>query len=202
VKSAAQRNPIRLGALAIAAALAGGCGYNFAAAGSGLPPGAQTIYVDRFSNHSRITGLNDEFGRYLKDEIANHKRLTVVDDPARADLSLSGEILSAEEHPTTFNSVDEPTQYQMQLAVSADLRDNRTGKIVWRARRLGGGGLYAVVPQAVVTTSPQFLQQNLRQSDINRLPDVQLAATQRESTQHDSLNSLARSLYANMSEGF
>ncbi len=167
-----------------------------------MPPGAQTIYVDRFSNHSRITGVNDEFGRYLKDEIASHKRLTVVDDPARADLSLSGEILSAEEHPTTFNSVDEPTQYQMLLAVSADLRDNRTSKIVWRARRLGGGGFYAVVPQTVVTTSPQFLQQNLRQRDINRLPDVQLAATQRETARDDSLNSLARTLYADMSEGF
>lgn len=202
MKSAARRNPIRLCALAIAAALACGCGYNFAAAGSGLPPGAQTIYVDRFSNHSRITGVNDEFGRYLKDEIASHKRLTVVDDPARADLSLSGEILSAEEHPTTFNSVDEPTQYQMLLAVSADLRDNRTSKIVWRARRLGGGGFYAVVPQTVVTTSPQFLQQNLRQRDINRLPDVQLAATQRETARDDSLNSLARTLYADMSEGF
>jgi len=200
--AAGRRNPIRLGVLAIAAALAGGCGYNFAAAGSGLPAGAQTIYVDRFSNHSRITGLDDEFARYLKDEIANHKRLTVVDDPARADLSLSGEIISDEEHPTTFNSVDEPTQFQTAIAVSADLRDNRTRKIVWRARRMGGGGFYSVVPQAVVASSPQFLPQNLRQSDINRLPDVQVAATQRESAQNDSLNALAHNLYANMSEGF
>ena len=202
MKSATRRNPTRLGALAIAAALAGGCGYNFAAAGSGLPASAQTIYVDLFSNRSRITGLNEQFARYLKDEIANHKRLTVVDDPARADLSLSGQIISAEEHPTTFNSVDEPTQYQTALAVSADLRDNRTSKIIWRARRLGGGEFYPVVSQAVVTSSPQFLPQNLRQSDINRLPDVQLAATQRESAQNDSLNTLAHNLYANMSEGF
>ncbi len=186
----------------MAAALAGGCGYRFAAAGNGLPSGAETIYVDKFSNRSRITGLNDQFDRYLKDEIANHKLLRVVDDPAHADLSLSGSIHSDEEHPTTFNAVDEPTQYQMLVSVSADLRDNRTSKIVWRAQRLGGSEFYAVVPQAVVTTSPQFLQQNLRQRDINRLPDMQLAATQRESAQDAGLSSLARNLYANMTEGF
>ncbi len=202
MKSAARRNPIRLGALALAAVLAGGCGYHFAAAGSGLPASAQTIYVDNFSNRSRITGLNDQFARYLKDEIASHKRLTVVDDPAHADLSLSGQILSAEQHPTTFNSVDEPTQFQTMIAVSANLRDNRTSKIVWHTGRLGAGAFYAVVPQAVVATSPEFLQQNLRQRDISQLPDVQLAQTQRASAQDQYLTSLAHNLYANMSEGF
>jgi len=195
-------NGTRLGALALAAALAGGCGYHFAAAGSGLPASAQTIYVDNFPNRSRITGLNDQFARCLKDEIASHKRLKVVDDPARADLSLSGEILTAEERPTTFNAVDEPTQFQTMIAVRASLRDNRTRKIVWRTGRLGGGAFYAVVQQAVVATSPQFLQQNLRQRDISQLPDIQLAQTQRESAQGQYLTSLAHNLYANMSEGF
>lgn len=179
-----------------------GCGYHFAASGSGLPSKAQSIYVDRFANRSRFTGLNDEFARYLKDEIANHGRLKVVDDPATADLKLGGEIVSDESRPTTFNSVLEPTQYDEQLFVNAMLKDGRTNKTIWRARRIGASASYAVVPQAVVVTSPLFLQQNLRGRDIARLPDTQLAQTQQFAARNAIMGQLAQNLYASMSEGF
>jgi lipopolysaccharide assembly LptE-like protein len=181
---------------------AGGCGYHFAASGSGLPPKAESIYVDRFANRSRFTGLNDEFARYLKDEIANHKRLRVVDDPALADLRLSGEIVSSESAPTTFNAVLEPTQYNEQLSVNVVLKDGHTNKTIWSARRIGATASYAVVPQAVVVTSPQFLQQNLRAPDIARLPDAQLAETQQSAARNVIMSQLAQNLYASMSEGF
>ena len=42
-----------------------GCGYHFAGSGDALPTAAQTIYVGRFSNRTRATGLNDEFMRYV-----------------------------------------------------------------------------------------------------------------------------------------
>jgi lipopolysaccharide assembly LptE-like protein len=195
------RNRLCLGA-AIALLFGAGCGYHFAASGSGLPSTAQSIYVDRFANRSRFTGLNDEFARYLKDEIANHARLKVVDDPAIADLRLSGEIASDESRPTTFNSVVEPTQYDEQLFVNAVLKDGRTDKTIWRARQIGAGASYAVVPQAVVATSPQFLQQNLRGRDIARLPDAQLAQTQQSAARNIIMSQLAQNLYASMSEGF
>ena len=60
-----------LGALLLLA----GCGYHFASSGSGLPQDSKTIYVARFSNTSRFTGYNDQFMRYMKDQIAEHKRL-------------------------------------------------------------------------------------------------------------------------------
>ena len=180
----------------------GGCGYRFAASGAGLPSNAETIYVARFSNKSRITGLNDQFARYLKDEIASHKRLRVVDDPANADLKLEGQIVSDETLPSTFNSVFEPTQYNEVILVSATLADNRTGKTIWNVRRMGGNEFYPVVPQAVVPTSPEFLQQNLRAQNINNLPDIQVAETQRRASQDQMMTDLAHNLYAAMSEGF
>ena len=70
----------------------------------GLPPQAKTIYVATFGNHTRFTGLNDEFMRYMKDEIANHKRLTVVDSPDGADLVLSGEVLYNQAIPGAHQS--------------------------------------------------------------------------------------------------
>ena len=107
-------------ALAVWAMLAiAGCGYHFAASGSNLPSGAQTIYVARFTNRTRSTGINDVFMRYLKDEIALHHRLQLVDSPSEADLELSGEILAITPIPSSFNSVLEPTIYNQSMTVSA-----------------------------------------------------------------------------------
>jgi len=74
----------------VAVLMLSGCGYHFASSGDALPPSAETIYVSRFTNNTRITGANDELMRYIKDEIALHSRLKVVDSPATADLELSG----------------------------------------------------------------------------------------------------------------
>jgi hypothetical protein len=108
-------NLIRLRSLAIFPLLivliTAGCGYHFAASGSGLPAQAKTLYVERFGNRTRQTGVNDEFMRYLKDEIADHKRLELVDNRSDADLVLSGTVGFVETLPVAFNSVSEPTMY-------------------------------------------------------------------------------------------
>src|SRR5260370_2876502 len=70
----------RLAWLAMIAMLSG-CGYHFAGSGDALPSSAETIYVQQFSNHTRQTGINDEFMRYVKDEIASHRRLHVLRTP-------------------------------------------------------------------------------------------------------------------------
>ena len=76
--------PSRLLGFAIVAGLCiSGCGYHFAASGDALPQDARTIYVARFGNGTRLTGVNDELMRYIKDEIAMHDRLKVVDSPGR-----------------------------------------------------------------------------------------------------------------------
>ncbi len=183
------------------AAIATGCGYHFAAAGPGLPPSARSIYVERFGNHSRITGLNDQFARYMKDEIANHKRLQLVDDPGQADLRLSGAVLREDTAPTSYNSVVEPTQYNPNMLVEATLTDNHTQKVIWKGR-MNAGTYYGVVSQAVVDTSPHFLQQNLRGQDIAKLTDAQVEQTQYASAHDQMMADLAHSLYAAMSEGF
>ncbi|HVN28231.1 MAG TPA: hypothetical protein VMT64_07075, partial [Candidatus Binataceae bacterium] len=70
-------------ALSLVVLLLAGCGYHFASSGEALPSTAKTIYVDKFSNKTRFTGLNDQLMRYVKDEIAVHDRLQVVDSPSQ-----------------------------------------------------------------------------------------------------------------------
>ena len=188
-----------IGALVL---LASGCGYQFAASGSGLPPQAKTIYVEAFGNHTRVTGINDEFMRYLKDEIANHKRLELVDSPDSADLLLSGEVLYNDVIPGATNSVGEPIAYQESLSANATLTDAHSHAVVWNSRGLSAAAQSPIVASAVLTTSPYFVQQNLRAQDIGRLPDLQVAQTQNSASQTQMMEQLAQNLYASMSEGF
>jgi outer membrane lipopolysaccharide assembly protein LptE/RlpB len=187
--------------LLAAAPLAAGCGYQFASSGVGLPSNATTIYVAKFQNLSRRTGFQEEFARYLKDEIANHKRLVLVDDPANADLRLTGSIRSYENYPGASNAVAEPSIYDMTMMVDARLVD-RSNKLVWTTRGLSEQNEYATVANGVVVTSPKFLQQNFRARDIAALPDAQLAQTQLRTSREQVMAALARDLYSSMSEGF
>jgi outer membrane lipopolysaccharide assembly protein LptE/RlpB len=189
--------------LAITAMITGaGCGYHFAAAGSGLPDNAQTIYVQDFSNASTNTGLNNQLMRYVKEEIEEHKRLTLVDNSQGADLTLSGAIELQNTLPTTFNSVAEPTQYSEMITISAALRDNHTNKVIWQTDHMTDVDNYPVVSQAAITTSPTFLQGNLRSQDIAQMPDLQVAASEQHLTQGQMLQQIAKNLYNSMSDGF
>ena len=189
-------------AFAVLVLAAPGCGYHFGAEGSGLPPQAKTIYVERFSNHSRLTGVNDELMRYMKDEIANHKRLELVDSAAQADLVLSGEVEYVETMPISSNSVGEPIVYSETISANATLIDSHTHRIVWRTNGITGNQQAPSVSSAVVTTSPMFLQQNFRSQDIAALPDIQLANTQRTFSRQQIMEQLAQNIYVSMSEGF
>ena len=193
--------PGLLAALALVMAL-GGCGYHFGASGSNLPSGAETIYVARFTNRTRQTGLNDVFMRYLDDEIAMHRRLRLVDSPAEADLELTGEILAITPLPSSFNSVLEPTIYNQSMTVAAQLKDLRNNRVIWSASSLGNLQHDPVVAQAVVPTLPTFVQGNLRGSDVAKMTDMQVASSQGALGQETMMQNVAKNLYASMAEGF
>ena len=179
-----------------------GCGYHFAGEGDALPPSAETIYVQSFSNHTRQTGINDEFARYVKDEIALHKRLKVVDSPSEADLELSGVIVYAASSPVNFNSVLEPTIYNTTMQVTASLKDIHSNKTIWTTRSVGNTQHVPVVGQTVVTTTPTFLQQNLRSGDIAQMTDIQVAQSMNYAGRDTMMQTVAKNLYAEMAEGF
>ncbi len=192
-----------VGLLAAAAIGLAGCGYHFAASdSSALPPSATTIYVSQFDNHTRINGINEQLLLDVKQEISNHKRLVLVDNPAAADLTLSGDVTLDNSVPTTFNSVAEPTQYTETFAVDAVLRDNKGNRILWSTGHLTDTAQYSTVAQAVIPTSPAFLQGNLRSRDISAMTDIQVAQTQQYRSQEQMTRRVARAMYSSMVQGF
>ena len=140
--------------------------------------------------------------RYVKDEIAMHRRLTVVDSPDAADLELSGEVRLFVQTPVNFNSALEPTTYSESMTISAMLKDLHTKKAIWSTHNLGSAQQAPVVGQTTVSTTPSFLQQNLRGSDIAHLTDLQVAQTQTASALDLMMQGLAANLYTEMAEGF
>jgi len=189
-------------AFAAIAIVASGCGYHFAASGSGLPAQAKTIYVERFGNKTRQTGINDEFMRFVEDEIANRKRLELVENPAQADLILTGDIIYDNSEPIAFNSAAEPTVYTETLSADASLTDAHDHKVIWATRGVSSTQSAPVVSQSVVTTSPYFVQHNLRSRDIAGMQNIQVAQTQEVSSKQQAMQTLAQNLYSSMSEGF
>jgi hypothetical protein len=58
------------------------------------------------------------------------------------------------------------------------------------------------VPQTTVTTTPTFLQQNLRSNDIAGLTDIQTAQSETSAYRDVMMQRLAQNLYAQMADGF
>ncbi len=195
-----QSNRFAVAGLLLALTL-GGCGYTFSAADS-LPPSAHTIYVARFENGTMITGIQDVFMRYMKDEIAKHARLQLVDDPAQADLELTGSVLGGQPFPAAMNAVGEPSIYIVGLGVNATLINKKTNKVIWRGENITSQQQYAVVPQAVIATSPQFLKYNFRANDIAQLTDTQTQMTQSGVAYQEAMSTVAQAVYAGMASGF
>jgi len=115
---------------------------------------------------------------------------------------LSGEFVYNRKLAVAANAVNEPINYTQTLIANAELTDQHTKQVIWKSAGISGNETYGVVASAVVTTSPEFLQGNLRSQDIANLPDVQLAKTQFDLAQSEMLQNLAQNVYVSMSEGF
>jgi len=187
--------------LAFASVAVDGCSLHFADNGSALPSSAKTIYVERFENVTYVSGVNDQFMRYMKDVIASRGRLTVVDDPAQADLLLSGKIDYEITQPASLSGVSEPLSYGNTIMAAATLTDAHTKAILWSTRGISASSQASVVAQAIVPTTPQFLKQNLRGSDILNMSDMQVAATQQTVARGSMMQQLANELYVDMTWG-
>ena len=83
----------------------------------------------------------------------------------------------------------------------AQLQDRHTDKVIW-ANVLNSIEQFPTVSSTVVTTSPEFLQQNLRSQDIANLPDIQVAQTQQAASSTLMMTKMAQNIYSAMSEGF
>src|SRR6185369_7968637 len=78
-----------------------GCGYHLAGSGTAVPPGATSMSVAVFGNHSREPGLEVALRRSIEEEFRSRGPLTVKPDP-EGDLVVSGTIRQFQTSPVAF----------------------------------------------------------------------------------------------------
>ena len=104
--------------------------------------------------------------------------------------------------PVNFNSVLEPTIYHQTMQVSADSRIRIRRKQFGRRATSAPRSTRRYLAQTTVTTTPTFLQQNLRGGDIAKMTDLQTAQSMTAASSDVLMQNVAKNLYAQMAEGF
>ena len=178
------------------------CGYNFPGVATALPGGGTRIAVEPFVNATRepglVTGIQEAFSLELA------KRGSFEQTAAgRADVVLSGVVVSVDVRPVGFSRSDEALQYETIVRINARLTDPKTGRVVWRVDGLQQSDSYGGVASTVIAQSSDFQENStLNEGDLLRLSDVQVAESQKGSALQKVTENLARELYNAMVDDF
>lgn len=119
-----------------------GCGYT---TGSLLPSDLNSIHIDSFKNKidpSREVSdkrPNYEYRPGLEVEITNKvinqfilDKALAVKSEKDAALLLKGELIDYRHFPLSYDGSENVDQFRLEIYVSLELYDNKTGKIMWR----------------------------------------------------------------------
>lgn len=111
-------------------ALPAGCGYHSVSRTDPMQ-GANGVNVVLFANRSYRPGVEGVLGRQLLDEVALRTGGKVLPGD-RAELELTGVVLSYATAPVSFTAADVIREYQATLKVQATLRQRLSQKILWK----------------------------------------------------------------------
>lgn len=117
-----------LSALAI-----GGCGYHVAGRAAQLPSDWKTIAIPAFKNDTTAYRIEQRFTQAVIREFITRTKYRVVQDQASADAVLTGEVVSIEANPATFEATTgQVTTMLVSVHARVQLVDNRTQKQVYK----------------------------------------------------------------------
>jgi len=129
-----------------------GCGYT---AGSMLPPGKDTIYVDNFKNKIAVAsevsdrrvyygyrpGMESTITTAVINQFVFDGNLKIA-DKENADYILKGELADFQRQPLEYDSEEDVTQYRLRVVTNLKCFDGESGKLIWRERGFAGEATY------------------------------------------------------------
>ena len=184
------------------ALLLASCGYNFPGVATALPGGGTRIAVEPFANATREPGLVTGIQEAFSLELAKRGSFEQT-EAGRADVVLSGVVVSVDVRPVGFSGSDEALQYETIVRINARLTDPKTGRVVWRVDGLQQSDSYGGVASTVIAQSSDFQENStLNEGDLLRLSDVQVAESQKGNALQKVTENLARELYNAMVDDF
>ena len=178
--------------------LSSACGYHFSGL-STLPQGVQKVSFAEVENQTLEVGVEKELQWALEREFRNHTGIAVADN---AEGIVNVTLHRLDLRPISFDNKDEVLEYELVLQFDASLTHRDTGQTLWQANNIQVIEDYAAIPQAVVTTSPKFLQGTLNPQDLPGLTDIQFSETQRRLATARLFKTAAREVYFRLGENF
>lgn len=181
------------------APLMAGCGYTLVRADA-VPSDVRTVHVVVEAPQRSDPLLADALSREIRRVMRSGGRLQPV-ERGNADAELVLRITHERLRAVAFDEFDNVLDYQVTIAVDAELR--REGNaVLWSAERIAATRGQAAVTGAVVVSSSEFQgtevasRRALRNFDTEQLGEERKAAA-RQAVMRD----LAETVYARMTEG-
>jgi len=141
------------------------CGYHLVGTTSFLPEDIETLHVETFANQTKWADMDQRLMEALTLEWVRRRRLQLVDNPAQADVVLSGTIQRLAVIPVSYDDQGRANEYQMSLQAEVQLKDVRADEVevLWEDKAFSRRTSYAVDPVAV----DYFDRQNIAMTELS-----------------------------------
>jgi hypothetical protein len=151
--------------LAVLALGLSSCGYQFV--GYGRPPdgATRTVALPTLRNDSYEPGMEFIVADSIRREFLRRGAFKLVDDPASADLVVSGTVRPLETSSTTFSSVVLALEYQVSLTLDLQAQRHDGSKLALDPRSLRETEHY------LASADVETLRRN-REEALRRLADI------------------------------
>ncbi len=107
------------------------CGYHLRGTGSSLPASIKRIYVPLFKNLTTRYEIDLKLTQAVINELTTRGKLEPVDDAAKADAILLGEITSFQVSPLAFSGKDTADKYNITIVAKIVFRDLSNQQILF-----------------------------------------------------------------------
>ena len=189
--------PLLAGVLACAA-LGSACGYRFAGRTT-LPEGIRSVGFTTFANHTPETGREKELQWAFEREFRTRGGIR-VSDVGRGIVSAT--LRRLESRPASRDRRSQALEHELVLELDVRLTERGSDKVLWQANGIRVTEYYSAVPQLLVTTSPEFLQDRLDAGDIAGFTDIQFSETQRRLARERLFAAAAREVALRLGDDF
>lgn len=126
------------------------CGYGLEKAVSPLPSNIKTVAIDRVRNPSVKKGLSSLFLDELSRQFTTSKFLTIANlDQAHSILRVN--IVSVRVEGATLTNITKTSSRLVIITVNGNLKENRTGKTLWKSGELTARRTYVVDADPIIT---------------------------------------------------
>ena len=141
------------------------CGYHLVGTTSFLPEEIETLHVEKFVNQTKWADMDQRLIEALTLEWVRRRRLQLVDNPAQADVVLSGTIQRLAVIPVSYDDQGRANEYQMSIEAMVQLKDVRAEDtvVLWEDRGFSRRTSYTVDPVAV----NYFDRQNIAMTELS-----------------------------------